>query len=651
MPRNHWLDTADELATAASRAQAAGTITAPKPKPATDPDPWDRERRHSLAAASAAHVIGDPPTGRLIRPHNDGDWAKECWQFYDAVGELHYVATQNGRAIGRVRFYIAEYGDDNVAREVEKGNPAALSKGLLGGEAQSADLKFSIGVQGIISGQTLLTIHDKEGWAVYSDQDFVLDQTELRAAQSKRGVSPYRIISPNGQDRLPDKTLTIHMWDRHPGHMHQADSSTRPARPYLRELCRIDEYVQATLLSRIATAGILQVPMGAQIPPPPNLPPDSKVHPLSHYLGWLASQNISQPGSASGVTPLVIDMPDGKELKHITIDYPLTEVVNQFREMNLKRIAMSMDMAPETMSGFSDVKYSNAEFIQDENTRTHIMRRVNAVRAALTQHYVVPLLGEQYIVEADLSDLEVRPDKSESAIALFDRGEIDGDTLREETGLRDGKAPEGDELLKWLAVRAATTNPSLLPALLPLLGVRQQINIQSPPEQRQLEQGDPESDANSTEPQPADAPSLRTPSGPDARGMTNVRGPQPLLSALVAACDVMVSGALTRIGSQWRKRKRSRVNASRDVEPLALYLAPCFNLDADLDPDESRREHVASMAGGFPGVPRVAAMYGADPDCVTASLTDYVTGLVCERRPHSPEAVAEALAGCVGAAA
>lgn len=645
MARNHWLDTSAELAAVATRARDTG-ITAREPA-RLDPDEWARDARHALVSASAAHRIGDPPTGRLIRPRNDQDWPKECWEFYDNVGELHYVATQNGRAVGRVRFYIAEYDDDGIPREVERGKAAALSRGLLGGEAQSAELKFAIGVQGIISGQSLLTVHEEDGWAVYSDQDFTLDQADLMQATAKRGVSPYRINTGvgTGSERLKPKTLTIHMWDRHPGKVRSVDSSTRPALSYLRELCRIDEYVQATLLSRIATAGILQVPQNASIPPPPNAPTDDKTHPLSHYLGWLASQNITQPGSASGVTPLVIDVPEGEELKHLALDYPLTEVVNQFREMNLKRVAMSMDMAPEAMSGFAGVKYSNAEFIQDDQTRTHIMRRVNAVRAALTRHYVVPLLGDRFLVEADASDLEVKPDKSESAIALFDRGEIDGETLREETGLRDGKPPEDDTLLKWLAVRAATTNPSLLPALLPLLGVRQTIEL---PQLRQIEQGDPVSDANSTEPQPADQQDPRGATGPDQSGPGGVRGPQPLLSHLVAACDVMASNALARVGTAWRKRKRTRVNASRGVENVAIYLAPCFNLDADLGEDETRREHVANLVGGFPGIPRVAALYGADAECVTATLTDYVTDLVCERRPHTPDAVADALADCVG---
>ncbi|MBN3585476.1 hypothetical protein JYB64_24105, partial [Algoriphagus aestuarii] len=108
----------------------------------------------------------------------------------------------------------------------------------------------------------------------------------------------------------------------------------------------------------------------------------------------------------------------------------LTSVVNEFREMNLRRVAMSMDMAPETMTGFSGVKYSNAEFIQSESIRTHVVRRVAAIAAALTRAYVVPALGERYVVRWDLSDLEIKPDRTDAALALYDRGEIDGDTLR-----------------------------------------------------------------------------------------------------------------------------------------------------------------------------------------------------------------------------
>jgi len=618
---------------------------------------WARTGNTALVSSAESYRIGDPPTGRLIRPNNSEGWEQECWQYYDSVGELHYVAGQNGRSVAQARLFIAQYDEDGIPREVEQGEAAAMSRDLLGGETLSADLKWALGVQGMIAGQSLITVSDDDGWQVFSDQDFRIDKQELKKASDKAGVSPY-LVDRGGQrkERLPKGTLVIHLWDRHPGRAWQVDSSTRPAIPYLRELCRLDQYVQSTLLSRIATAGILEVPQQAQTMAPPNTQVPDGMDPLMHMLATVGQANIQDPGSAAAVLPVMITMPEGASLNHTKLEYDLTTVVNEFREMNLKRVAMSMDMAPETMTGFSGVKYSNAEFIQSESIRTHVVRRVAAIAAALTCAYVVPALGEEYVVRWDLSDLEIQPDRTDSAIALYDRGEIDGETLRLETGLRKGNPPEGEELLRQLAFHAVKTSPELLPSLAPLLGLKAPVQVPSrpasdepEPEQRQLEQASTTTN-NST------SPAADTNSNPEEAAPSDTRPiaePAPeaipaVSAALVAACDVVVSGALGRAGAAWRKAKRSRHTATRHIDTQAIYLD--HNLVAERAVHETPIEHAERLFGGrFSGVPRIAALHGADAACLQATLSRYVADLIVERQPHHPDTLAEVVRECVNA--
>lgn len=623
---------------------------------------WQRAGTTALVSSAESYRIGDPPTGRLIRPNNSEGWEAECWQYYDTVGELHYVAGQNGRSVAQSRLYIAEYDEDGIPREVTRGNPAAMSRDLLGGETLSAELKWALGVQGMIAGQSLITVSDDDGWQVFSDQDFRIDKQELKKASDKAGVSPY-LVDRGGQrkERLPKGTLVIHLWDRHPGRAWQVDSSTRPAIPYLRELCRLDQYVQSTLLSRIATAGILEVPQQAQTMAPPNVQVPEGMDPLMHMLATVGQANISDPGSAAAVLPVLISMPEGATLNHTKLEYDLTSVVNEFREMNLRRVAMSMDMAPETMTGFSGVKYSNAEFIQSESIRTHVVRRVAAIAAALTRAYVVPALGERYVVRWDLSDLEIKPDRTDAALALYDRGEIDGDTLRLETGLRKGTPPEGEELVRQLAFAAAKSNPELLPSLAPLLGIKAPVHVTTQPvvdhdrepAPRQLEQAgtshNPGVDTSGAEPAPSDTRPVAEPdTASDADPGAPPPAPPTVSAALVAACDVVVAGALGRAGAAWRKAKRSRVAATRHVDTQAIYLE--HNLVADRDPHETPAEHAERLFGGrFSAVPRIAALHGADPACLQAALARYVTHLIVERRPHHPDQLADVVKECVHA--
>lgn len=613
---------------------------------------WTRAGTSALVSSAESYRIGDPPTGRLIRPNNTEGWEQECWDYYDGVGELHYVAGQNGRSVAQARLFIAQYDDDGIPREVEgRCDAGIMSRDLLGGETLSADLKWALGVQGMISGQSLITVSDDDGWEVYSDQDFKIDKQELRKSADKTAVSPY-LVDRGGQrkERLPKGTLVIHLWDRHPGRAWQVDSSTRPAIPYLRELCRLDQYVQSTLLSRIATAGILEVPQQAQTMAPPGVQVPEGMNPLMHMLATVGQANIQDPGSAAAVLPVMITMPEGASLNHTKLEYELTTVVNEFREMNLRRVAMSMDMAPETMTGFSGVKYSNAEFIQSESIRTHVVRRVAAIASALTRAYVVPALGEQYVVRWDLSDLEIQPDRTESAIALYDRGEIDGETLRLETGHRKGNPPEGEELLRQLAYHAAKTNPELLPSLAPLLGLNAPVRARSEAvvdhdtldtSSRALEQaGQPHNPLN-TSVEPSDTRPATSPE-------SNTTPDTGVSAGLIAACDVVVAAALGRAGAAWRKARRSRHTKTRDVDAPALYLE--HTLTADRAPHETPAEHAEKLFGGrFAGVPRIAALHGADESCLQATLSHYVTTLIVERRPHHPDTLADVVRECVNA--
>lgn len=664
-PRNAWVpangDTADDtLARAAETVARLSTqATAPPPRPAVDTDP---KPAPVLVSTAAGYTIGEPPVGRLIRPGATDGWNKECWAFYDAVGELHYVAGQYGRAVSRARLYIARYNEDGDLEEATTGEARALNRDMLGGEARRGDLLYLSSVQQFMTGQSLIVVDDQNGWEAYSDQDFTVDRTVLnRASTGSSTRSPYKVDSGNGtQVPLAAGVHTIHMWDRHPGRAATVDSSVRAALPYLRELARLDQYVQSVLLSRIALSGILQIPPGTEVVMPPELAaagvaPNSNG--LMHVLAEIGISNIQNPGTAAAVLPVLLQLnnPDHK-LEHLTLDTPLTSEVNAFRELNLKRTAMSMDMAPEAMSGFSDVKYSNADWIQDESVQTHIARRVDAFASALTSYYVRPALGDEYLVAYDLSELESDEDRTESAIALYDRGELDGDGLRRKAGMKDTQAPENEELLRQLAVRAVTANPSLFPALAPMLGLREVINL-SPTEQQQLTQA-PDSDSG-TEPQPI--PDAAPPAEPTNRApsLPNVRGPQPLpasatissdteITGLVAACDVVVCAALASAGSRWRKRVRARVNQCRGTEPAAIYLL--HPLCADRQGQETPAEHAAALvADRWPQIPRIAALHQADPTCLQATLTRYVVDLITTQRPHHPAMLAEHVRSCVQA--
>lgn len=620
----------------------------------------------ALISTAAGYTIGDPPNGRLLRPNQTEGWDAETWAMYNCTGELHYVASQYGRACARARFYIAQRNSDGAPEEVKKGEAERVSREMLGGEEMAGDIVYLAAVQMFVSGQSLVTVSDAADsklpeWNAYSDQDFDLTAGAARG-RLRQGASPYKVdVGTGRREPLPNGTLTIHMWDRHPGKAFGVDSSVRPALPYLRELARLDQYVQSILLSRIALSGILKVPPGTTVLTPDSMGPvPDGGNGIMHVLATVGTQNIVNPGTAAAALPILLQLGAADQsIEHITLDHPLTDQINSLREMNLKRLAMSLDMAPEAMSGFSNVKYSNAQWIQDESVQTHMVRRVNGMASAFTRWYARPALDDSYFVVADLSDLESDEDRTEAATALYDRGEIDGESLRRLAKMRDAQPPEGKELLRQLAVRAVTANPSLFPALAPLLGLREMVTL-TPVEEQALEDGGSGDSGLS----PQDIPNAAPPdvSNPDASGPPAVRPPQPLpataavvvdappapavSNALVAACDVVVAAALCAAGSKWRRRVRARQAQSRGQDLQALYLL--HPLAADRAGDETRHDYAASLvADRWPQIPRIAALHQADPTCLQATLSTYVADLIAEQRPHHPDQLAAAVMECV----
>jgi hypothetical protein len=87
-------------------------------------DAYKPVRQPVLVSTAAGYTIGDPREGRVIRPKQTEGWEQECWAFYDAIGELHYVATQYGRAVSRARLYMTNYNEDGALEEARTASPA-----------------------------------------------------------------------------------------------------------------------------------------------------------------------------------------------------------------------------------------------------------------------------------------------------------------------------------------------------------------------------------------------------------------------------------------------------------------------------------------------------------------------------------------------
>lgn len=598
----------------------------------TTPEPPTRPRL-VLAASSFATRVGEP-AGTKPPALRTGAWQRQAWDYYNSVGELHYAATFIGRGLSAARLFIAHVEDDGTLTEVETGPAADLSRDLLGGPDSTPELLYNFGIQRTIAGQSLLTVHDDNGWNLYPDTNFTV-QTR------GRNVS-YTVAN----DKLPPGTLAIHLWTAHPGDILDIDSPVRAALPILREITQLDAYMHTTLLSRIATAGILQIPDGATYPELEDVP--EGVSPFMHLLQTVMTTAIQDPNSAAARVPVTVEVPTGEKLEHLALEFPLTDSIDSKREAAIRRLAMSMDMPPEILMGMATTNRSTSWQIDESAVKMHIEPALREFTAALTAGYVQPVLDdESYVVGYDISALQQRPDRTDAAVALYDRGEIDGEALREETGLRDYEPPAGEQLLIQLLKAALRTNPALLPDVAPYLaraGIKDLADELATPSQAQQ--------VPSVRITPAQIdPPTRTTTDPATEerpgsSVTTASAGRPQLAALTAACDVMVGGLLATAGRRWVKARSHRFKPYKDVNPATIYLREKITADC-LQVDESEVDRAIRYVGTLPQVERIAAAQGANPDCVREQLRDYVAGLLLLQQPHHPEKLRATLAGCV----
>ena len=105
-----------------------------------------------------------------------------------------------------------------------------------------------------------------------------------------------------------------------------------------------------------------------------------------------------------------------------------------------------------------------------------------------------------------MSELTLRPDRSDNAIQLYDRMEIDGAALRRETGFDEADKPSEEELREQALKVIIKTLPSGAPSALPLLTGQHIDTTTTAPQPRRTEEPAPPAGEERSAPNGGDPP-------------------------------------------------------------------------------------------------------------------------------------------------
>jgi hypothetical protein len=436
------------------------------PTPATLPAP------EANALTAAAAPVATPRT-ELIRTAET--WQEEVWGYHDTLGEFRYATDWEAKRLSRVRLYAAklEPGADEPVR-AKAGMAVDLMTSFAGGPGGQAQIMGGLATQLRVPGEGYMIVENVGGiekWSVRS-----ID--EVRAAHKR-----YEVIDENSPQSgnnwrplAPDSMAPIRVWRPNKRYHHLADSPTRAARSTMRELELVNRHIVAQYLSRLASAGVVMFPQEVTFP----VREEFAEAPDPFIAEWIemAAEAIRTPGTAAGVVPIPIKVPAEyvDKIKHLDFTLKIDERIIEKRDSAIKRLASQLNVPAEVLLGMSDVNHWNAWISDETSLKVDVAPDAELICQAITTGYLQPRLKASqvedwanWVVWYDMSELTLRPDRSDDAIALYDRMEINGTALRRETGFDEADKPTDEELkeqgLKVIIKTLPSGGPSALGVL------------------------------------------------------------------------------------------------------------------------------------------------------------------------------------------
>ncbi|MFJ7586968.1 hypothetical protein ACIQZO_06150 [Streptomyces sp. NPDC097617] len=580
--------------------------------------------RRELTASASRY------TSRKIRGRGAGDqsWQGRAYDMYHQVPEVRFAASWIGNAMSGARLYAGRRADDGTIEPAPDGHRAnEIVAQIAGGPDGQSKMLGAFGRHLTVPGEGWIVVRpndevlspyspeDGHDWRVLSVKEVKQQSGKLMAEIDGEDV-PIPEGDPESMD--PDGPVAIRVWEPDPERAIEADSPVRSSLELLEELLLLNAAVKAIARSRITGRGLLLIPKGTRFPT--SNAQGGAEDDLIELFMTIAETAIRDPESAAATVPIVLEVPADTiaEFKLIKFESDFDELAIKLREEAVRRFATGLEIPAEILLGLGDVNHWGAWALTSEAIRLGIEPKLATVSYALTQQWLRPILESEsvedwhrWMVWYDTSPLRVRTNRSETALQAHDRGVISDEALRRETGFDESDAPDAEEV--------ARRNPP--PAAIP------------PGDEKPT-------------------PEEETPTAPNLPVDESEAPPETLAASagpgdgLLAAADGLIWGALTAAGEKLLKTPacpRSERARARDVESARLHTL--------LPVDVAQVEQWRLLDGAWSRAGEIAARYGLDADCLTASLDGYTRELIAAGVEHEYRLVPSVLTSCFGAAA
>ena len=431
--------------------------------------PRSRTVRGKLAAetfangliASARNLGRNPVAATPSRKVEKQDWQEEAWFWYDTIEVFHYGVQWVGNNLSRAKLIVKYKGEMQTT-----GDAVEVLNKFYGGPDQHGEFLRQGGIHMTVAGEGYIFAQGEEEDREWS----TLAATEVKWEDDETySISKEKISI--------DDMLLIRFWRPHPRKRWLSDCPTRPLLPILSQIQELTQYVSAQLDSRLSGAGFLKIPTEVVFPTQTTNVDGTTVaqQGVNGFIAELAATMAAAKQdrtSASSRVPTILQAPGEflDKIDHLTLWSELDENAAKLRDEAIRRLALGMDMPPEALLGTADVNHWGAWQIEDSLIKSFSEPLLALLTQALTTDYLRVVLEDEYgmdpeesklyEIEADSTEMRLRPNRSKEAMELHERGEISGATLRRENGFEETDVMDEDERKTWLLMKLAQGSPS-----------------------------------------------------------------------------------------------------------------------------------------------------------------------------------------------
>jgi hypothetical protein len=418
-----------------------------------DPNLRVQVRKAILGSAYETTGVDETTAGQRA----DQAWQMEALQFRNRLGEIRYASDFYARSLRRLKLFAGTVGDDGKISQSTNPDSIRLVNAIQdpGGGRQVLLGKYGQFMFTCGECQLLYLPERVEDGTRIAESWEMLSIAEIQ----KRDGRDVRFRLPGGTpDQLPDGYRLYRLWQRDPIYSSWADAPMRSVLDLCEELAILTLVVRARALNRLAGNGILFVPNDITVTPRGPVPDeDPKEDPVLAEIIKALLAPIEDIGAASMVAPLLMrgDPAAGKEIRHISVrDVQEVFPENALREQTIRRLAISLDMPAEALTGIGDVNHWGGWQIERESWR-HAEPIAQQLCDDLSAAYLRPTLAQgslgpeavaREVVAMDAAAITTNPDRGADAADAFDRGAIGYRAYRDALGWDNEDAPAQDEI-------------------------------------------------------------------------------------------------------------------------------------------------------------------------------------------------------------